>query len=1382
MQATMDSSNPLNTLDPNVTRLSPKRKTNSKLSVVSSEPPEKIKHNDLITATITNNDASPTQDDKPAVAGQSIAQRPRKRVIWRNKPCYIALPPDDENGQNGSRTSYLNSEEVERNLQLWQEMGYDIKGFVLAPDHLDMPSFVYQGQSRALHPDPADEEHERLSSYRVSIPNKQAWDSYVHRLKEEKLRNLGVTSSDDEPPSRKYPAPSLMSREASSQSSAMLTSPSLQEVSVSQNLYGPNYQLTGKQSNKPTVAHFPRYSVAMPYNDKAMHSSAHFTSALSPVHRNISPLAYLSSSSNSRGGSPSINEQLSNQAISSVTNTAPLAQRAVSPTPAYGLANGTQQISSGQQATPQHVIPEMPRTDPDDPKVQRSGGQLVAEHGYSTDRLATPIPHAHRQNPSETLQREVEAAETFSRDTDPLKPPLPLISGHVVKQAGLSSQVQSISNGQSSSANDQEPVVANSQRPVQHDSVSSVSSKLNVNAPEFKLEPQPSFTSDAFAFLPNQQAFNSPPPSFAQPANVTSHSRKVSVARPLPKLNAAAPSFTPSAAVASRPNVSSRIFSFGTDINTKVVNERSKDVVSREFSFSSNAPSFNPDAPAFRPSNAALNSSTKAGIGSLEGDRIFTAIPSSDSRSLQKKSRALPVAKPATVDATTGEAEGQEDESGRITQSDSRQKRMRRGQVDGDQVPQFAMPTNDDLQRMQTMSVQQAAVISPVDDGESTMMNAEIATSLLQEITEDQLGSESSLSPRGASDSHQQLLDVNLSGARKPNQNLPSNSSSSPPQSRSRKRAPIQNPSDVLDYEPSDAKIVTQLTSSSYPGQARRISRASRSRSNSYEGDLASGTPRHEIRRTSEERPHVRQDILDGMRHVQAPIDDIDDANLNDVMNHLNQYGDSDIGVERSPSIRARSSPEQHDGLSPREALQRSVARQLLPPPNLRSDAPSPSPNRLREPFRYLPSIDTESADSAVVKLVEENARYSPSFRPSRNSPRVQRLNSPGSSPPSDWNDGFSSVDETQLKSRTAFFDHRVDRLVGSIVQRRLSPLEKALAKIQSSMCDLTRPILGKQPSCRPRSSGTFEKDSDADDEDENGAEQSSQTRLKSPLKERKYEQLKSSINAIALAQQTSVSNAQFTELINIVSDLKTSISQAPRAGSPTPDVKIAVEEAVKKQIRGKSTPIVSSSQAAAAEKSQLQIAGLESMLKIAESRAEEELKARRATEDALADNQRLLRQALQEAAQQRESAEATEAKLQEYHEERQHHLKHRAMLEGLHDGLERTTADLDEKNKALEGTLAEYRLSHDQWRADIDSLRHENKDLQRKLLAMEEDLKAEEKEKNEIRTRLVKPSPRTGRNGTRKTKSIRAASSYSLHGSRLRHAQEKGSSWRLTG
>ncbi len=458
------------------------------------------------------------------------------------------------------------------------------------------------------------------------------------------------------------------------------------------------------------------------------------------------------------------------------------------------------------------------------------------------------------------------------------------------------------------------------------------------------------------------------------------------------------------------------------------------------------------------------------------------------------------------------------------------------------------------------------------------------------------------------------------------------------------------------------------------------------------------------VRRSPRPNQDLIENVVEGVTYIEPSYQEIDA-----VMKHLNEQ-DSDLGVERIGGP-----------WGPRNALRTPLAEmhdnsripQFLPTAHIRSDAPPPSPRRVQEAYPHQRPTESDGAESAAVAIVARNARFSPSYRPSKSdivdlSP-IHRLNSPGNVPISDWDDAFSSVnDDLKLRSRTGFFDSRVDHLVGCIVQQRLGPLEKTLKGIQDSLI-----MLSSRPGSRRRRrsfSGEIE-NSDADDEDD--LENSSQQRHKSPLRDRRYEKLRAILSEMTATQQKLAPVSELTEVMDAVKDLKASIQQAPPISS---DIKGIVEEAVGRQLRGKSAPITSSSLSATAEKAQLLNAGLESMLKVAENRAEDELKARRSTEDALADSQRLLRQALQEAAEQRESAEETERSLATFHEERQQALKRTAILEGAKESLQKTAADLSEKNVALEDTLEEYRLSHAQWREEIDESKTENKDLRRTI------------------------------------------------------------------
>ena len=86
------------------------------------------------------------------------------------------------------------------------------------------------------------------------------------------------------------------------------------------------------------------------------------------------------------------------------------------------------------------------------------------------------------------------------------------------------------------------------------------------------------------------------------------------------------------------------------------------------------------------------------------------------------------------------------------------------------------------------------------------------------------------------------------------------------------------------------------------------------------------------------------------------------------------------------------------------------------------------------------------------------------------------------------------------------------------------------------------------------------------------------------------------------------------TEVQNALAKIQQAAQTISTSNITSEEIRTIIEEVVGRQ-RGKSGPVKESSQAAIIEKNQLQIAGLESMLKAAETRADDEMKARRSTE-----------------------------------------------------------------------------------------------------------------------------------------------------------------------
>ena len=185
---------------------------------------------------------------------------------------------------------------------------------------------------------------------------------------------------------------------------------------------------------------------------------------------------------------------------------------------------------------------------------------------------------------------------------------------------------------------------------------SSKISQWNVNAPKF--EPRVLKDSSVFSFLGSQQAQKGTENKrFELP-----RSRGAAQARSEPsqpsKWNVAAPEFRPNPSVMTT-------------------------TPSREFSFSALRPSFRADAPTFQPGasrNASGFETTNEQNVGRPINKIFGDINFSDFDK-PSKSKALPITQPNRVlvsyEKSDVDMDGQEDESGRITQAEGRQKRMR---------------------------------------------------------------------------------------------------------------------------------------------------------------------------------------------------------------------------------------------------------------------------------------------------------------------------------------------------------------------------------------------------------------------------------------------------------------------------------------------------------------------------------------------------------------------------------------------------------------------------------------------------------------------------------------------------------------------------------
>ncbi|KAA6410833.1 MAG: hypothetical protein FRX48_05143 [Lasallia pustulata] len=1294
---------------------------------------------------------------RPSISSTQSFQRSKKKVIWRGKACIIALPLGDGQTEDG-RAPFMKAEVVAERFAHWKRNGYNIEGFDLSSTNEESCGFPSDGQSREIYPDPDEGQQEwQQGIYQVSIPDRQEWEAYVKRLNEERLRALGVSFGDEEPVSRAPSATAFTSRQASSPTYPLPILPSLASSSVGSaqgihhlNLFSPPYIGSTNASAFLASTESPdfRYNrtpgemhsqkQAMLYANGKQSFGPTFQipqqQLTPPLQDTSSPRQSFVPQSDSRVlTAPSLEGPRSLGHVISPTTPS------MSEIRQYYAENGTddlltrmrnqqaqlqaqlhqQQLQQQQQLNPQSSMMIAETHDLDESRLPRYFSQPV---------LASPAPQGHRHNLSETLQREIDEAEyhleesirrQLDEEDDEVSEPI----GHrdfrgrsyFATNEGFRPHASDLDTNPSMAATPESPLQSASQQPpfiTGHRSKPSTS-KLNVRAPEFRFEPNTAITPTVFSFLGNKPVSEmnaSGSFSSMQSTGHSKHTSGVSFGASGGVYNVEAPAFTPGII-------------------------RKSTVPTREFSFSSGGPSFQMDAPGFAPSVSTpndLGESVQFGPAVMENGakKIFGNIDFPEIIKPARRSKAIPIIRPDPDQYVAGrDAEDQEDESGRITQADGRQKRMRRNGGDGDQVPLFATPTLDT-----TVGTDESPsdYITPFRTDEEGVTSLEKAADQLKELIDDYQASDTSsligdrepIDADGKPWEHYEVRDVvdaasfssALPGTYVPAQVAASSKFREDTEVTQSNPSPQQQNTSAVLIDVSGNEIkpkMDPLPNRTSPGTFANESKPSPP-TEPEEGQR--GRSRVGIREPLQPNQLgplgqvliSESEEVEGVTYLEPSFQEIDA-----VMKHLNEL-DPDLGVERigspwqSPRPRRSSLPDQY-----------GTAQQPLSATYPRSDEVSSSPAQVQQQYRYLSGngtdvnnlvdSDSESADTAEIKSLgpHEHSRASanPQHAGNQKRSRTHRLNSLDDVPISDWDDALSSVEETTLRSRSRFFDRRIDDLVGGVVQERLEPLERTLATIQNAIEILS----SRAASSREQRSRSAEaKHSDADDEED--VNEVLRSSVRSPLKERKYEKLKASLLEAIAAQQVAAPIADSSAFTKELVDLKVSIQQVSNA---TPGhIKTIVEEAVAKQMRGRSVPITQSQGSAAAEKLQLQISGLESMLKIADTRAEQELKARRAVEDALADSQRQLRHAEQEAAQQRESAEETERSLRAFHDERQQAMRHTALVEAAQESLEVTVSELTAKNGALEGTLEEYRLSSIQWRAEIEESKSENKDL----------------------------------------------------------------------
>ncbi|KKZ65529.1 hypothetical protein EMCG_08602 [[Emmonsia] crescens] len=443
-----------------------------------------------------------------------------------------------------------------------------------------------------------------------------------------------------------------------------------------------------------------------------------------------------------------------------------------------------------------------------------------------------------------------------------------------------------------------------------------------------------------------------------------------------------------------------------------------------------------------------------------------------------------------------------------------------------------------------------------------------------------------------------------------------------------------------------------------------------------------------------------------------ADHDSLDLEEIDAVMRQLND-NNSDLGIERF------NTPQPPN----RELFgEQFTGPRLVPSYTVRSNAPSPSVQGGYRLFGNLPQIHSEFDGQSQQHLLSLQRS---ALSGSGQSP-IRHLNNPDIEHVSDWDDAISIGEDAKLRQRSRFFDRHVNDIVGGILENRLDPLERTLGIIQQSIDALASRSVSQQ---RRSASTEVVEHSDADDEDD---DQALQYRSRSPLnrRDRRVDKIKQAV-AEALASQVPRIEAipppppaaapapvvDLTEIQTALAELKTLAASKPAEPAPEPptDLRQVIVDAISEHPRLKA-PVESVSHIDNMEALKFQVEGMQTMLRVAEERAEKEYQIRKDAQDSLAQCQRLLRIAEEDAAYHRESAMKTEETLKDLKErklpETERIERQSRLLQEQQESLQLTLSELSMKNITLEETLDEYRLSGDHWRLQVEQVKAENKDL----------------------------------------------------------------------
>jgi hypothetical protein len=1289
----------------------------------------------------------------------------RKRVSWRGKNCIISIPRLDYEALGLMKP--MSSEDFQQRLKDFEDEGYDTRGFDLG--HV-LPGNESSMHAKPIWPDEADMKVQTSikESHNVKLPNLRLWADYMDALTEARLAALGVSLGDDEP------AP-LSAQEASRQGSGQF-SPSLFSPPGSAASLGRPGMIRGHSHTMSMAS--PISPLNGPFGHMHRHSTFHgaFPGFVSPAQQqqdlqqrqtpipglgNFSPLTQnhlsrvgsplqVTALRNELGGLRGPGSPLSNQMTPQTSQDYSrgmiedqrrrqhgYSQSVQVPSMARNFSPQTGRTSVG----PQYALPELPEDEEDEEEEDEDPLAYVApvERQKIQNQIAIPTPRGHRHNISEGLEREVLEAEQ-RRQPEDARPFGGF--GQPAQQKPMVNSFNSEKNGQQHS---EQPTPPEEKDPLSGDFVVAESARghrktgtrANIAPPVTATAAAPAVpkaTSLRFnptaEFQPGAAAF-----SFGAGAPQTSFAPPVADPQPVAfsfGTGAAQPAFT---APIAQPQPSAAAFSFGAgttqpDFSANAGHSRQKSsghfnpaaitfepgnpstVPSSGFSFSSNGPAFVPDAPVFQPNST--------GLGSSEENKIFGKVAIPEIVKPSKKSAAVPILVPVEMSRNGESGTEVEDSDGRTVRKNERQKRQRAlGGDDGDEVPQFAEPTPLHLPILPTQPEELYPVAATPDASPKMSPKKPTIKEIEAEAIEalNAIAAENKQSAKSFESEAIEALNAiaaeNKQNAKSSDENAAPATAEQPAYQRGHKKSNSSLSAMAPPFVFHGAQASRERISSPIKSPAKPTHVPQASISELEEGEILEDEPQSDVAKPALGASNERSEDRDSTASLSEPLrphnlpeslDTSDDPRVEPTFDEIDAIMQQMNDVEAEPTA------------SPNKDVLRAHSPNLLQPANgvtylpgwPRSDAPSPSPKRLQPSYQQHNDSSFTAHDRSDSGELHGMNGWPP-----------QRINKDDEVPHSDWSGLLSPIDEDKLQSRSMFFDSHIDSIIGRVVDRRLQPLENSLRAIQSTVSKRARSS-DQQLTLKPRSSSIAE--SDADDEDD--VNDSARNRPVSRGRDQKLSQIKAIVME-AIREQGPASGQSYHDIADLhsaLADMKVSFARAASASLELEDIRLIVEEAVKRQ-----PPAISPVEKDDSELSTRQISEMQGRLDETLANALEDANHRQQAEAREADVRRMLKLAEEELKLLRESSQDDDARLHALEQERQE-LRHRA------ESAERAQEDADERcqsmeaeHEAMQATLEEYRTSSNKWRQEIEETKSERDELETAVGLLEQRLQSDQ-------------------------------------------------------